>query len=467
MTQENLRQLAKQGNPKALATIINQSLKPKSITAKVGLKDDCLQVLLESAEIPNQQAMVSFIRNGLTRLEVESIRRVKVYGRKLGEESPAWNQSFEMMPEVETPSIPEPTDSENFSSSQTFRAPRRSVPPKVDDSPSTGQTDFQNPRRSSAMSTNPASSPRIDPLSVGNVVSAGLRLYRDHFKSYFGVATQATLWALLPFLVLIPIPLLLIYGEANPAILLLLIPIWLVLLFYGMAKYTANSALISRLAFSELVNKPESVREAHRQVDPKFGTFLRTYIWMFLLSCGVGIGFYILFFIIGLIGAYTASSVQGNILAIVIIVLMIFIAFGVTLSFTIRFFIRFSLWEVPLAIEENINATQTIGRSWYLTKRYVGRIFLILTVALLISSPIYIIVQMVVTLIQTILMRVLAIEPTSVGFQILSFIVGYILGLVSGIVLLPFWQAIKAVIYYDLRSRKEGLDLQMRDSPAR
>jgi hypothetical protein len=29
MTQENLRQLAKQGNPKALATIINQSLKPK------------------------------------------------------------------------------------------------------------------------------------------------------------------------------------------------------------------------------------------------------------------------------------------------------------------------------------------------------------------------------------------------------------------------------------------------------
>jgi hypothetical protein len=72
------------------------------------LKDDCLQVLLESAQIPNQQAMVSFIRNGLTRLEVESIRTVKVYGRKLGEELPAWNQSFEMMPQVEIPSIPEP-----------------------------------------------------------------------------------------------------------------------------------------------------------------------------------------------------------------------------------------------------------------------------------------------------------------------------------------------------------------------
>jgi hypothetical protein len=41
--------------------------------------------------------------------------------------------------------------------------------------------------------------------------------------------------------------------------------------------------------------------------------------------------------------------------------------------------------------------------------------------------------------------------------------VAYILGLVSGALFLPFWQAIKAVIYYDLRSRREGLGLQMRD----
>jgi hypothetical protein len=35
---------------------------------------------------------------------------------------------------------------------------------------------------------------------------------------------------------------------------------------------------------------------------------------------------------------------------------------------------------------------------------------------------------------------------------------------VSGSLLVPFWQAIKAVIYYDVRNRKEGLDLKMRDS---
>lgn len=465
MTEPNLLKLAKKGNAKALTAILNQSLQPQNITAKVNRKDDYLQILLESAQTPDQEAMVSFIRNGLIKLEIESIQTVKVYGRKTGEESPAWSKKFELLSPPETPSSTEPTDSENLSSYQTFRAPRRAVTPKVDTPPSSGQTDFQNPLRSSATSENLSPRQLIGFLSVGNVVTVGFVLYRAHFKSYFGVATQATLWALLPFLVLLPIPLLLIYGEANPAILLFLIPIALVLLFYGTAKYTANSALISRLAFGELVNKPESVREAHRQVDPKFGTFLRTYLLMFLLSCGVGIGCYILILILVFLGAYIASSVQGNILAIVIIILMTLIAFGVTLSFIIRFFTRFSLWEVPLAIEENIKATQTIGRSWSLTKGYVGRIFLILTVALLISIPIYIIVQIVVSLIQAILIRVLAIEPTSVGLPILSFIVGYILGLVSGTVLLPFWQAIKAVIYYDLRSRKEGLDLQMRDSP--
>jgi membrane-anchored glycerophosphoryl diester phosphodiesterase (GDPDase) len=125
------------------------------------------------------------------------------------------------------------------------------------------------------------------------------------------------------------------------------------------------------------------------------------------------------------------------------------------------------MYEVPLAIEEDITASQTIQRSWSLTKNHVGRVFLTLTVAFLISIPIYIIVQIIVSILQGVLLRVVAAEPTSVGFQILSIIVGYVLGLVSGALLLPFWQAIKAVVYYDLRSRREGLGMQLRDERSR
>lgn len=33
----------------------------------------------------------------------------------------------------------------------------------------------------------------------------------------------------------------------------------------------------------------------------------------------------------------------------------------------------------------------------------------------------------------------------------------------GGVLILPFWQTVKAVVYYDLRSRHEGLGLQLRD----
>jgi hypothetical protein len=33
----------------------------------------------------------------------------------------------------------------------------------------------------------------------------------------------------------------------------------------------------------------------------------------------------------------------------------------------------------------------------------------------------------------------------------------------GGALIVPFWQTVKAVVYYDLRSRREGLGLQLRD----
>jgi hypothetical protein len=89
-------ELAKQGNAKAITALMNRQLQSKGITAKAALKDGCLQVMLESAQVPNQQAVVAFIRKGVTSLEAALIERVKVYGRQTGEEFPAWHQEFEI-----------------------------------------------------------------------------------------------------------------------------------------------------------------------------------------------------------------------------------------------------------------------------------------------------------------------------------------------------------------------------------
>lgn len=95
-TQPNLLELAKQGNAQAIATLMNRQLQPKGITVKAALKDGCLQIMLESAQVPNQQALVEFIRKGITSLGAESIKSVKIYGRKTGGEFPSWSQEIEL-----------------------------------------------------------------------------------------------------------------------------------------------------------------------------------------------------------------------------------------------------------------------------------------------------------------------------------------------------------------------------------
>jgi tetratricopeptide (TPR) repeat protein len=95
--QPNLLELAKQGNAKAIATLINRQLQPKGITAKAALKDGCLQVMLESAQAPNQQSLFAFVRKGITGLGAASIQKVKVYGQQSGEDFPSWYQEFEVV----------------------------------------------------------------------------------------------------------------------------------------------------------------------------------------------------------------------------------------------------------------------------------------------------------------------------------------------------------------------------------
>lgn len=96
MTQPNILKLAKQGDTQAIASLMNRHLYPKGITAKVTFKDACMEVMLESAEVPNRQILVAFIRKGLTALGAASVERVKVYGQQTGKEFPAWSQEFDL-----------------------------------------------------------------------------------------------------------------------------------------------------------------------------------------------------------------------------------------------------------------------------------------------------------------------------------------------------------------------------------
>lgn len=98
LTQPNLLALAKQGNVKAIATLIHRSLEPKGIQVKAAQKERCLYILLESAQVPSQSAFVHFIQQGIEKLELQTIDCVRIYGKQSGAVEPAWSEDIQLQP---------------------------------------------------------------------------------------------------------------------------------------------------------------------------------------------------------------------------------------------------------------------------------------------------------------------------------------------------------------------------------
>ncbi|MBC6434145.1 DUF975 domain-containing protein [Nostoc sp. HG1] len=270
---------------------------------------------------------------------------------------------------------------------------------------------------------------QIQPLSVGNVVSAAVRLYRSHLKDYFLLALKAYVWVLLPV--------------------------------YGWAKFYALSALISRLAFGELVNQPESISSGQRYVNSRLWQFLVTMLLMLLIGIGIGLGVVVLFVLFGFLSAFVGLGQQGNPATYILIIIFTIVVSIVAIVAVFWLLTRFYLVDVPLAIEDNVNGVSTISRSWELTQGHVWRILFISFVAFLITIPAQIALQIISTVIQVIFLPLINENSTIFSPILILLILG--LSFSTGAIILPFWQAIKAVIYYDMRSRREGLGLQLRD----
>jgi hypothetical protein len=280
------------------------------------------------------------------------------------------------------------------------------------------------------MSENFGSPNPIQPLSVGSVVSAGMRLYRSHLKEYFFIALKAYAWLLVPI--------------------------------YGWVKFYALSALISRLAFGELVNQPESVSSGERFVNSRLWEFFVTMLLMLAISTGITLGFVLIGgLLIGIPAVLLGGLQDGNPANIAIFILIALLVMIIAFTGILWIGTRFYLVDVPLAIENDVNGSSTINRSWELTKGNIGRIVLISLIGLLITIPIQFIIQIITTIIQLIFTPLL--NEGNVSFSIIFFVLILGLSFVGGALIVPFWQTVKAVVYYDLRSRREGLGLQLRD----
>ncbi|NET30065.1 hypothetical protein [Okeania sp. SIO1I7] len=93
--QQKILELATQGNPKAVALMINQLLQQQEIKVIAGRRNSWLHLILESEQIPNQEMVTSLVQQKIASLKSESLKNVKIHGRKLGDKSIAWTQTIE------------------------------------------------------------------------------------------------------------------------------------------------------------------------------------------------------------------------------------------------------------------------------------------------------------------------------------------------------------------------------------
>ncbi|MBE9225147.1 EcsC family protein [Phormidium sp. LEGE 05292] len=86
----------------ALIKLINQWLNSQDCTAKAILKNDCLQIKVESAQVPEQVYVVSVIRKGLIDLGIQFCQKVKIFGQQTGDDFPDWQEEFELNEQVDS-----------------------------------------------------------------------------------------------------------------------------------------------------------------------------------------------------------------------------------------------------------------------------------------------------------------------------------------------------------------------------
>ncbi len=117
MIQLNILELAKQGDTNAINTLVSQWLNLPIITPKTSFKQNCLQIMLESIEVPVQQLVVPVICEGLINLGIQSFDNVKISGRVTGEDFPDWQQKIELKALVNSEVLTPPKNIEVESSS--------------------------------------------------------------------------------------------------------------------------------------------------------------------------------------------------------------------------------------------------------------------------------------------------------------------------------------------------------------
>ncbi len=292
----------------------------------------------------------------------------------------------------------------------------------------------------------------VPSLSIGNIVTIGVQLTRLNFNDQFvrSLLANALLWAALiigTLVVVVAVAIgigLDVSSNSQPLFTLITAGIStllvLPLVLFPMARMTAVGALMSRMGVNTL----------QRRVEPEelFRQKILKRVWDYLLAAIALGAFLVVVFggVIGLLGAlgWTLllpfwNNFEPQISdprlqwTLGVAALLLFLLFLLGLG-AIAYYLtaRLSFFDTVLALEENRTPIEALQRSWALTTGKGWSITTVMFVAGMVTVPL------------------------SVLGSLINIFVPLV-SIVLAVVLFPYWQAIKAVNYYDLAALNDGL----------
>ncbi len=98
--QQILVEQAKQGEPEAIAALLNRPENKQPFRLQVRRRGGEYRLLAEADQLPDQQATVRWIMRALKKLAIAEMRTVTIYGKSRQSAKPDWQQRFEIGPEV-------------------------------------------------------------------------------------------------------------------------------------------------------------------------------------------------------------------------------------------------------------------------------------------------------------------------------------------------------------------------------
>lgn len=278
--------------------------------------------------------------------------------------------------------------------------------------------------------------PDLKPLSTGQILDRGIRLYRQHFLTFIGIIALAQIPATLVTVIaalVVPAPEIISTSPADVFSGILSQTTGIgsgllsaVILLLTTALSVLGMAALVRAATNSYLARPSGILESYRGIGRPWASVLVTYVLAGLLS----IGLMLWWIFVPVLGWATGLG-------------MLFFLSLVVLQFA-----------VPCIVIERQPITEALWRAWDLARR---RFWWLVGFMLLLG----LFGQIIVT--GPALLATAVIQSFTVGGGDVAQarIIQQLIGLLLNIIYLPLQLTCVTLLYFDARVRTEGLDLAL------